>query len=84
MPGLSSLQPASGVAILLALGVWQVQRLAWKEDLLAQLAANIAAAPVDLARAEAVAATGETNEFLQVAVRGTLQPRCRDAHDLGP
>lgn len=35
-----------GTAILISLGVWQLQRLAWKEGLLAQIDARIAAAPV--------------------------------------
>lgn len=77
-----------GVAILLALGVWQLDRLAWKQDLLAQLAANISAEPVDLARAEAVAASGGTNEFLKVAVRGRFnhdaEMRMISVHDGGP
>ena len=33
------------LVILLALGTWQVQRLAWKEDLLARIAALEAAPP---------------------------------------
>ncbi|MFV0493002.1 MAG: SURF1 family protein [Pseudorhodobacter sp.] len=37
-----------GVAILLWLGFWQLQRLHWKEDVLAQIEARIAAAPVAL------------------------------------
>ncbi len=37
-----------GAAILLALGVWQVQRLAWKEAILADITARIDAAPVEL------------------------------------
>lgn len=37
-----------GVAILVALGQWQLQRLAWKEGLLAQIDARIAADPVGL------------------------------------
>lgn len=36
------------LAILLALGIWQVQRLAWKEDLLARVAARMAADPAAL------------------------------------
>lgn len=39
---------AAGIAVLLALGVWQMQRLAWKEAILADIEARIAAAPVDL------------------------------------
>lgn len=37
-----------GMAILLWLGTWQLQRLSWKEGVLAQINARIAAAPVDL------------------------------------
>ena len=37
-----------GVAILLSLGVWQVKRLAWKEDLLARIAALQLAPPEPL------------------------------------
>ena len=77
-----------GVAILLALGAWQLDRLAWKQDLLTQLAANMAAEPVDLARAEAVAASGGTSEFLKVKVQGTFnhdaEMRMIAVHDGGP
>lgn len=37
-----------GTAILIALGVWQLQRLAWKEGMLDQIQARIDAAPVPL------------------------------------
>jgi surfeit locus 1 family protein len=37
-----------GVAILLALGFWQVERLAWKEGLIADIEARLAADPVSL------------------------------------
>lgn len=37
-----------GFAILIGLGVWQVERLAWKEAVLADIDARIVAAPVDL------------------------------------
>ncbi|MFP4274122.1 MAG: SURF1 family protein [Paracoccaceae bacterium] len=38
----------AGTAVLVALGVWQVQRLAWKEGVLADIEARIAAAPAAL------------------------------------
>lgn len=38
----------AGVAILVALGLWQVGRLAWKEDLLARIEAKIGDTPIDL------------------------------------
>lgn len=37
-----------GAVFLSALGVWQLQRLAWKEGVLAEIAGRIEAVPVDL------------------------------------
>lgn len=58
-----------GMAILITLGVWQVQRLQWKEALLAQLAANAAAPPVSLAEA----AQRDDPEFVRVRFTGTYE-----------
>lgn len=55
-----------GTVILVSLGVWQVQRLQWKETLLAQLAANAAAAPIDLGTAAQQAALGQDMELVRV------------------
>jgi surfeit locus 1 family protein len=60
-----------GVAILCYLGTWQLLRLQWKEGLIAQLAANEAAAPVDLATAESFLAIGNNVEFMKVQFRAT-------------
>ena len=38
----------SGIAVLLWLGAWQLQRMAWKNDILAQIEAGIVAPPVAL------------------------------------
>ncbi|MBE9476856.1 MAG: SURF1 family protein [Proteobacteria bacterium] len=38
----------TGIAILLYLGTWQVQRMAWKNTMLAQISSRIAAEPADL------------------------------------
>ena len=38
----------AGAAVLVSLGVWQLQRLAWKEGVLAEISARIAAPPVAL------------------------------------
>lgn len=40
-----------GAAILISLGVWQVQRLGWKQDLLSRIENSIAADPVPLQQA---------------------------------
>ena len=39
----------TGVAVLIYLGTWQLQRLQWKEDVLAQIDARLNAAPIALA-----------------------------------
>ncbi|WGV16521.1 SURF1 family protein [Fuscovulum ytuae] len=66
-----------GGAILISLGLWQVQRLAWKQSVLAEIDARIADAPIPLPAApdpEAdrylpVTATGRfTGEHLDVLV----------------
>lgn len=63
----------AGLAILVTLGVWQVQRLAWKEALLAQLAANAAAPPVDLPTAFNMSRAGSNVEFARVKFTGTYK-----------
>lgn len=59
---------AVGVAILVALGVWQMQRLAWKESVLADIEAGIAATPVSVpATPDPVA-----DRYLPVSVTGRI------------
>lgn len=59
---------AVGVAILVALGVWQMQRLAWKEGILADIEARIAAAPVALPEAP----DPQADRYLPVRITGTV------------
>lgn len=59
-----------GVAILCALGTWQLQRLAWKEGLIAELEERLAAVPVPLPEAP----TEARDEYLRVAVQGDFAP----------
>ena len=42
----------AGVAVLSALGTWQIQRKAWKEELIAALTERLAQPPVAVAAAE--------------------------------
>jgi surfeit locus 1 family protein len=42
----------AGLAVLIGLGTWQLERKQWKEGLLAKIAARIAADPIPLADAE--------------------------------
>jgi surfeit locus 1 family protein len=55
-----------GCAILISLGVWQMQRMQWKTGVLAQIDAMIGAEPVALP----VAPTEPTDEYRAVAVDG--------------
>ncbi len=41
----------AGCAVLISLGIWQMQRLEWKEGVLAQIEARLAGAPVALSEA---------------------------------
>ncbi|WP_210877539.1 SURF1 family protein [Roseovarius autotrophicus] len=58
----------AGVAVLVGLGKWQVERLAWKEGVLADIAAHISAEPVDLPEA----VEPERDRYLPVAVTGRI------------
>lgn len=59
----------AGLAVLIGLGTWQVQRLAWKEGVLAQIDARIGDAPVALPEAPTEAA----DEYLPVRVEGRFE-----------
>ncbi|MDA7427322.1 SURF1 family protein [Primorskyibacter aestuariivivens] len=58
----------TGVCILLWLGFWQVDRLAWKEGVLAEIEARIAADPVALPETP----EEERDKYLPVAVTGEI------------
>ncbi len=67
------LASAVGIAILVTLGFWQLDRLQWKEGLLAQLGANATAEPVSLADVEAMQAKGRNVEFVKVRFRASYR-----------
>lgn len=58
----------AGIAVLLSLGLWQVQRLNWKAAILAQIEARIAAPAVALPKSP----DPDKDRFLAVAVTGRL------------
>ena len=62
-----------GVALLVGLGAWQLQRLAWKEALIAERDSRLAAAPVSLDEALKEFDADRTVEFLKVEAKGTFQ-----------
>lgn len=57
-----------GVAILCALGLWQVQRLAWKQGVIAQIDARIHATPVALPKSP----DADVDAYLPVTADGRL------------
>ena len=59
------------IAGLLALGTWQVRRLAWKRALIAQVEGRVHAAPVAPPRT----IRGAEDAYWRVAVRGRYLPR---------
>ncbi|HSB58244.1 MAG TPA: SURF1 family protein [Methyloceanibacter sp.] len=60
----------AALAVLIGLGVWQLQRLQWKEGLIAQIEARVKADPVSLKEAVARARAGEDVSYLRVRVEG--------------
>ena len=59
------------LALLVGLGTWQMQRKAWKEDLIAQIAARIHEPPVAFAELEKRPAG--SLEYARARVRGTFR-----------
>lgn len=57
-----------GAAILISLGTWQLRRMEWKEAILAEIEARIAAAPVDLPATP----DPEADRYLPVAMAGAF------------
>jgi surfeit locus 1 family protein len=73
-PGLATL---AALAILVSLGIWQLERKAWKEGLIAQIEARAYGAPGALTReAEWPAWSAANDEFRRVRLTGTFR------HDL--
>lgn len=58
----------AGTALLVWLGTWQLQRLAWKEDILAAIDARIAADPIPLPEVPDIAA----DTYAPVALSGQI------------
>ena len=62
-----------GVAALAALGTWQLQRKAWKEEIVARIEERTRAAPVSLDAAIAEARQTGNVEYLRVRARGRFR-----------
>jgi len=64
---------ALALAVLLALGVWQVQRLAWKEALIATIQTRLASPPVPLAEVLSSNDSFADQEYRPVTASGVFQ-----------
>ena len=60
----------AALAVLIALGTWQVQRLGWKEDLLATIEARRTSAPLDLAEVEQLFSWSRDVDYQAMRVTG--------------
>ncbi len=60
----------AALPLLIGLGVWQLDRLAWKEALIARIAERTSAVPVQLAAFEAADRDAGGAEYLHVRARG--------------
>jgi surfeit locus 1 family protein len=58
------------LALLVSLGVWQVERLQWKESLIARMSERMSSEPLALAEVWARHAAGEDVEFTRAAASG--------------
>lgn len=73
----------AALAVLLGLGTWQLQRKAWKDGLIAQIAARTTAPPIAFDDALARALKGDDLEYTRVAVTGRWLAG-REAHLWAP
>jgi surfeit locus 1 family protein len=72
-PWLVALLGLVAFLVLLGLGTWQVQRLYWKQDLLATIEARTKAAPLPLAEIEALYERTGDVEYMPVTVTGAFR-----------
>ena len=67
--GLTALMLAA-FAVLIGLGVWQLQRLHWKEGLIAEIETRTKGEPISLDQAIAIAREGRDPSYYRVKVEG--------------
>ncbi|WP_375270807.1 SURF1 family protein [Sphingomonas sp.] len=79
---------AAAIAVLIALGIWQVERRAWKLALIAQVERRLAAAPVAAPGPTRWAMIGKDDAYTRVAATGRFLPNddtyTQAATDYGP
>jgi len=69
LAGLTALMLAA-FALLIGLGVWQLQRLHWKEGLIAEIETRTKGEPIGLDQANALAREGKDPSYYRVKVEG--------------
>lgn len=72
----SGVASAAAFAVLVSLGFWQVQRLAWKTGLIVRIEAGLAAAPVPLSEIAIALARGHDADWRKAEAHGRFR------HDL--
>lgn len=60
----------AGTGVLISLGLWQTQRLAWKQGVIAEIESHIHAAPVALPADP----DPKADKYLPVTLTGTIEP----------
>ena len=60
-----------GLLVLVGLGTWQLERKAWKEGLIASIAARSKADPISVGEAAGHVRAGNDAEYTRVSARGT-------------
>ncbi len=70
-PGLT-IATVLALGLLIVLGSWQLHRLDWKRDLIAQVEARVNAPPIPFDEAVGRAEAGEAMEYAPVSVEGRL------------
>lgn len=60
-------------AVLVGLGIWQTQRLLWKEQLITQIESRTRSAPVALPVVEKAFIRGDAVDYTPVTLRGTFR-----------
>lgn len=63
----------AGLAVLIGLGTWQLQRKQWKDGLIAKIAERVGAEPMPIQQAQEIARAGGDIEYLHVRAQGRLQ-----------
>jgi surfeit locus 1 family protein len=71
---LAGIFSALGIAVLLGLGFWQLERRVWKEELIARIDARTNASPVAIpSEGDWKNVSAERDEYRRVAARGAFQ-----------